>query len=288
MNKIKKTTPVGTEIVSKESTASLTKEIVAQEQLVDKGITYELSLSPKTEPQENKAVKNIESWIETRKNFIKNVVSIMVEGKDFHKIKFGGKEVQVLAKGGAEKVVSALGWTAEFVKDNETYEMLGSPAGTLCYICNLKNGEFVGQGRGARNIKQDAGDVNKTIKMAQKSAYIDATLRASGLSDLFTQDLDEVQQSDQIGTSLKPTFGKPGINKLDDEEKRVTTMIKDLEACNTQEEIEQTVTHIKIAFTNGKISKANLDMVLKVGRQLYAKLKPIDADTQKIVDNLEL
>lgn len=283
MNKAIKKAPTTIEASETKST-----EIVAQEQLVDKGITYELSLSPKTEPQENKAVKNIESWIETRKNFIKNVVSIMVEGKDFHKIKFGGKEVQVLAKGGAEKVVSALGWTAEFVKDNETYEMLGSPAGTLCYICNLKNGEFVGQGRGARNIKQDAGDVNKTIKMAQKSAYIDATLRASGLSDLFTQDLDEVQQSDQIGTSLKPTFGKPGINKLDDEEKRVTTMIKDLEACNTQEEIEQTVTHIKIAFTNGKISKANLDMVLKVGRQLYAKLKPIDADTQKIVDNLEL
>lgn len=144
----------------------------------------------------------IDNWIEMRKNFSQKVVSIMVEGKDFHKLNFRGKEVQVLAKGGAEKVASALGWVAEFVKDSETYEMLGSPAGTLCYTCNLRNGEFKGQGRGARSIKQDAGDINKTIKMAQKSAFIDAVLRASGLSDLFTQDLVEEEERPSLGQNF--------------------------------------------------------------------------------------
>lgn len=201
-----------TKIIKKELSGESSKEII---------------------PQDTKSSNQIDTWIEMRKDFTKKVVSIMVEGKDFHKIKFGGKEVQVLAKGGAEKVASALGWKAEFIKDSETYEMLGSPAGTLCYICNLKNGEFVGQGRGARNIRQDQGDVNKTIKMAQKSAFIDAVLRGSGLSDLFTQDLEQQEESSteppynyQSKLSAKPVQQPPQDTRKPTEKQ--SKLIKDL------------------------------------------------------------
>ena len=62
----------------------------------------------------------------------------------------------------------------------------------LCYVCALytKGGEFVGEGRGAREVAKDK-DINKAIKMAQKSAQIDAILRTGSLSDYFTQDLED-------------------------------------------------------------------------------------------------
>lgn len=173
-------------------------------------------------PENDKPVNQIDSWIEMRKDFTQKVVSIMVEGKDYHKIKFGGKEVQVLAKGGAEKVASALGWKAEFIKDSETYEMLGNPVGVLCYICNLKNGEFIGQGRGARSIKQDSGDINKAIKMAQKSAFIDAILRGSGLSDLFTQDLEQNEEESKNNLNFPPSEKQLEVISKNMLEKNVT------------------------------------------------------------------
>jgi hypothetical protein len=70
--------------------------------------------------------------------------------------------------------------------------MLGRPAGVICYVCALSttHGVFVGEGRGAREVAQDQ-DLNKAIKMAQKSAQVDAILRIGALSDSFTQDLED-------------------------------------------------------------------------------------------------
>jgi len=41
-------------------------------------------------------------------------------------------------------------------------------------------------------LKQDFGDTNKALKMASKSAFIDATLKLAGLSDIFTLDLEDM------------------------------------------------------------------------------------------------
>lgn len=38
--------------------------------------------------------------------------------------------------------------------------------------------------------------LNKAIKMAQKSAFVDAVIRATGMSDLFTQDLEDMSKDD--------------------------------------------------------------------------------------------
>lgn len=209
------------------------------------------TMSTEIIPQEEPKVNQIDSWIEMRKNFSAKVVSIMVEGKDYHKLNFRGKEVQVLAKGGAEKVASALGWTAEFVKDTETFEMLGSPMGTLCYICKLQNGKFVGEGRGARSVKQDGGDINKTIKMAQKSAFIDAILRASGLSDLFTQDLEQEEQKVTQGENLTTKLNRM---QPSEDDKVVNLYTRDLEACTTMQEWELVCSNIKTGVDNGKVS----------------------------------
>ena len=64
---------------------------------------------------------------------------------------------------------------------------------TIMLRCELRDahGHVVAQGAGARHISQDYGDLNKTLKMVAKSAHIDATLRLAGLSEVFTQDLED-------------------------------------------------------------------------------------------------
>ena len=76
--------------------------------------------------------------------------------------------------------------------------MLGDIKGLVAFKCTLVNGEFVGEGRGAASLLKNSNDPNKTLKMAQKSAFIDAVLRASGLSDFFTQDLEDMPR-EEIG-----------------------------------------------------------------------------------------
>jgi hypothetical protein len=75
--------------------------------------------------------------------------------------------------------------------------MLGAEPGLVTLICELQTatGTVVAEGRGARHREQDYGDVNKTLKMAQKSAQTDAVLRCAGLSEIFTQDLEDMPAS---------------------------------------------------------------------------------------------
>lgn len=40
--------------------------------------------------------------------------------------------------------------------------------------------------------------LNKAIKMAQKSAYVDAVIRTTGMSDLFTQDIEDMPHEEAI------------------------------------------------------------------------------------------
>ncbi len=144
-------------------------------------------------PKEN---FDIDGFILKRQEFIQKVNAICVEGKDYHVIQ--GKKS--LAKGGAEKIAAIFGWTAKFAKDQETYDMLSKsfPNDALvayyCWLTKPMDDQFhtLGQGRGAALLSKNAKDPNKTIKMAQKSAFIDAVLRASGLSDFFTQDLEDM------------------------------------------------------------------------------------------------
>lgn len=58
----------------------------------------------------------------------------------------------------------------------------------------------------------DSLALNKAIKMAQKSAFVDAVIRTTGMSDLFTQDLEDMKSEDHEPqdekTSDEPFPGK--------------------------------------------------------------------------------
>jgi hypothetical protein len=59
--------------------------------------------------------------------------------------------------------------------------------------CEIRDprGRVVADGAGARSLVQDNGDLNKALKMVLKSSMTDATLRMAGLSEVFTQDLEQ-------------------------------------------------------------------------------------------------
>lgn len=151
--------------------------------------------------QEDKGVQayDIDGFLEKRREFIEKVNKVMVPGSDYHTI--NGKKS--LAKGGAEKIASIFSWTAVFDRDTAMADAFQDVKGLIGYVCNLyKDSAQVGQGRGAATLGGNKNDPNKTVKMAQKSAFIDAVLRASGLSDFFTQDLgpeDEGASYDHTG-----------------------------------------------------------------------------------------
>lgn len=140
--------------------------------------------------------KESKMFIESRKSFIETVMPILVDKCDFWIIK--GKKC--LAKGGAEKLATIFGLRAKFKIDQETKEQFEGLKNMVAYKCTLldKKEQFAGEGRGADWLARNQNDPNKTIKMAQKRAFIDAIIRTTGLSDIFTQDLEDMNNEENI------------------------------------------------------------------------------------------
>lgn len=94
-----------------------------------------------------------------------------------------------LWKAGAEKIIAAMGLTVRFpnVGLYEEACLRGLEIKQVLLKCELKThgGRIVAEGSGARHLRQDEWNLNTSIKMAQKSAMIDATIRVAGLSGVF-------------------------------------------------------------------------------------------------------
>lgn len=106
----------------------------------------------------------------------------------------------VLFKPGAEKVCGMLGVLPRFpsLTEYERAALQGVELRSVILHCELQSatGVVLADGIGARSLVQDAGDLNKCLKMAAKSAMIDACLRLGGLSELFTLDLEDLPPKD--------------------------------------------------------------------------------------------
>ncbi|TXH51487.1 MAG: hypothetical protein E6Q97_18315 [Desulfurellales bacterium] len=131
----------------------------------------------------------------------KGEVGIWTKGKDGERggYKWYPKEQWTpkpsLYKAGADFVVELMNVRDEYTADMPTWEQLGKPQGTFVMSCRLYSratGELLGEGRGVRKVGQKGGDENNAIKMAKKSAKVDAVLNCYGLSDLFTQDIEDM------------------------------------------------------------------------------------------------
>jgi hypothetical protein len=141
---------------------------------------------------------SLDAWTAQRALITQFIQRHFRDGVDFYSLNIGGRGTKPsLAKAGAEKFLGLFHLHATFRKDDETWEMLGRPVGVLCYRCELhtSSGEVVGEGRGCRDVKKDSGDANKAIKMGQKSSLIDAVLRTGALSEVFTQDVEDMSET---------------------------------------------------------------------------------------------
>lgn len=156
-----------------------------------KGETKEIVNIPENKVDLN-FKKNVDTTLANREYFRSQIEETLKVGEDYYII----KEKKSLSKGGAEKLASMFKLVASFESDKETREQLGEIKGLVAFRCILKDekGNFKGEGRGADTVARNQNDPNKAIKMAQKRAYLDAVIRTTGLSDIFTQDLEDMSK----------------------------------------------------------------------------------------------
>ena len=131
-----------------------------------------------------------------RLSLLKWIRNNLVEGTDFGVIPTKkGTAKNTLFKSGAEKICVLLGLIQTFpaFHDYEQSALSNQKLDLIILRCELLNeqGVIVATGIGARSLKDDFGNVNKSLKMAAKSAAILATLSVAGLSEVFTVDMLE-------------------------------------------------------------------------------------------------
>lgn len=156
-----------------------------------------------------KAVKEEEARRKIIKDYIKRN---MTKGIDYDVITMktrDGRSVDTkptLLKPGSEKFCSLMHLTPRMQRDDETWEMSGNKAGLFAYVCQLfsATGQVIGEGRGAANMTEKGWTENNAIKIAMKRAQMDAVLRTGGLSEFFTQDLEDIKNQVQ-----KPKYQVP-------------------------------------------------------------------------------
>ena len=150
------------------------------------------------------------------------IKSALIKDKDYGSIQINGRPSKAsLFKPGAEKICGMLGIIPTFPNLHRYEEMAlsGKEVKTIILKCELttSDGKVIASGIGARQVGQDNGDINKALKMASKSAHIDATLRAAGLSEIFTQDVEDMNLAVE---EVKP---EPSDEKCTN--KQFTTMV---------------------------------------------------------------
>jgi hypothetical protein len=186
---------------------------VLSKNIIELKPTTVLSSSPFDQPEFELA---IERRHDNRSTLLWWIKSNLVEGVDFGVIpnkKGAGKKC--LFKSGAEKLCVLLGLTPTYpaFKDYEQAALSNQKLELIILRCELVNEKdvIVASGIGARAIKDDFGNVNKSLKMAAKSAAILATLSVAGLSEVFTLDLEP---EEKLGTVPNSVISDEQLNTL--------------------------------------------------------------------------
>lgn len=142
-------------------------------------------------------LQGMQSSIQKIKQFQALVQSQFTQNHDFGVIPGTGKPT--LLKPGAEKLIMLLGLTTEFeiIESERDFDEGFFQYQVRCTL--LKSGISVTQGFGSCNtmekkyLKQDPYTMDNTVlKMAKKRALVDAALLVGSLSDVFTQDIEDM------------------------------------------------------------------------------------------------
>ena len=151
---------------------------------------------------DNVSIQQVQATMQKITQFQKVIQDTLHQNHDFGVIP--GSEKPTLLKPGAEKILMMMGLRSEFEIVDSTRDF---DKGFFQYQvrCKLyKNDLLITEGLGACNtkerkyIKQDPYTLDNTVlKMAKKRALVDATLLVASLSDIFTQDLEDMDLEGQ-------------------------------------------------------------------------------------------
>jgi len=154
-------------------------------------------------------IQQMTSMFSKISHFQKNVQKELIQNIDYGIIP--GTDKPTLLKPGAEKIITLLGLTSDFELCDSTRNF---DEGFFQYLFKAriyKNGNLITEGLGTCNSreskykKMDANSIDNTIlKMAKKRALIDAALLVASLSQIFTQDIEDMDL----------TGGKPEVGQL--------------------------------------------------------------------------
>ncbi len=154
--------------------------------------------------QEDERYEALREWVRT----------FMKEGIDFGTIPGCGPKPS-LFKPGSEKLIQRFHLQPVFRQDTESWAMFGDRPGLICLCCELvcrDTGAVVGEGRGAARLDERKGwTENNCIKIAEKRAQVDAVLRTVGLSEVFTQDTEDMTPANRSTTPAR-TNNTPKAN----------------------------------------------------------------------------
>lgn len=189
-----------------------------KEEVINAGEEITLRADPGLDAEEYLAARlhDTEKYAAMRVDLKKFIKDHLEEGADYGHTSTHTTGLKTLKKPGSEKINSMFGVTPVFLPDIKTWEMLGSEDGRVCYTCYLMTpqrkaraielicsteGEYsvlicsmlaLAEGKGCGNIQERSNSTdNATVKLTLKRAQVDATLRLGGLSDVFTQDLED-------------------------------------------------------------------------------------------------
>lgn len=164
---------------------------------------------------ENVNLQQVQGTLQKIHQFQGLVQSQLKQNHDFGIIP--GTPKPTLLKPGAEKIQMMMGLTSEFEIVDSTRDFEN---GFFQYQvkCRLgKNGLIITEGLGACNtkekkyVKMDPFTMDNTVlKMAKKRAYIDAILLVASLSEVFTQDIEDLDLNNE-----KPTTGQVAHDSTD-------------------------------------------------------------------------
>jgi hypothetical protein len=166
-------------------------------------------------------LKDIKAYAEMREGVESFIKEKLVPGVDYGATDSRSK-IPTLKKPGSEKICILLGLEPVFMADIDSWNMFGKKDGTISLICFLMTHQAklraveliassgsqytlpicsmfaVAEGRGAGTLTERSNsNPNDLIKRVQKRAQVDATLRVAGLSERFTQDMEEDSENSE-------------------------------------------------------------------------------------------
>jgi len=191
------------------------------------------------QPDINYIKKGIDVLAEKRKVFTELIFPTLIPEQDYWVTDDGRK---VLSKGGAERLAEIYSITALFIADKESLAFFGNSSGTIAYRCILRReGKIIGEGRGTTSTKDHDESINSTIKVAQKSAFVDGILRVTGMSFLFSQDFlpeDKKEEPDLEGRDRIASFNHEDLPKFATEKQRTFLLQLINEKCSSSSKEE--------------------------------------------------